>query len=404
MRDINFDKIVDRRHNVTNSMKWNYGFDGSILSNEQIPMWVADMDFPAASEIQESLIEYIKTYNSYGYFTFDGYHEIIIDWCKRKYNQDIQKQWLSFTQGLVQGFSCAIAALAKPGENVMLLTPTYYPMFSSIKMQGCQVVESALLYDESTQHFSINYDDVEQKAKDKNTTVALIGNPHNPTGRLYSIEELSRLADILIKHNVKIICDDIHCDIIVDKSKKYIPLASIEKYSEHIISMNAPSKTFNLAGLKISNIIIKNAEMKRAFDLQCEKFYVNMNILSFIACKAAYTKCEYWLDSAINYIWDNYIYIKDFLGSSELASYIKPVPLEGSYLLFLDNIALMKKFDMDENDLRNFYTKKCKLSLDDGIAFGQTAKAFMRINIATSRRFIEAAMCNMLGGFRQLSK
>ncbi len=404
MCKVNFDKIVERRKNETNSVKWNYGFDGNALKENQIPMWVADMDFEAAEDIGKAIIEYIKTYNSYGYFTFDGYHQIVIDWCQKRYNWNIKKEWISFTQGLVQGFSCAIASLAKQGENVILLTPTYYPMFNAIKMQGCQVVESNLLYNEDTLSFTIDYEDIAKKASDKNTTVALIGNPQNPTGRLYSIEEMSKLADILIENNVKIICDDIHCDIIVDKSKKYIPLASIEKYSEHTISMNAPSKTFNLAGLKISNIIIKNEKIRNAFAFECERFCVNTNILSLIACSTAYSKCEYWLDEVVEYIWNNYLYVKNYLENSILKDYIKPVPLEGSYLLFLDNITLMKEFNMSVSNLKIFYTNKCNLSLDDGIAFGETGKSFMRLNLATSRHFIEVAMDNMLSGFNKIKK
>ncbi len=405
MKNINFDKIVNRRGNKDiNSEKWNYGFDGNALKENQLAMWVADMDFEAADEIKEALINYINSYNSYGYFSFDGYHKVIVDWCKKRYNWDIEEQWLSFTQGLVQGFAIAIAALTKKGENVLLLTPTYYPMFDTIKMQGCQVVESALLYNKDTLEFSIDYEDVKKKANDVNTTVALIGNPHNPTGRLYSIEEMSKLADILIENNVKIICDDIHCDLIIDKSKKYTPLASIDKYSEHVISMNAPSKTFNLAGLKVSNIIIKNSSIRRAFELEYEKFCVSNCILSMVACKAAYTQCEYWLDSVNEYIWNNYSYVKEYFQNSILKDYIKPVPLEGSYLLFLDNRALIEHFDMDVDAMRDFYTEKCSIALDDGIAFGKTGAAFMRMNLATSKTIIEQAMDNILKGFNTLQK
>lgn len=403
MKNIDFDKIVSRRGNLDiNSEKWNYAFDGSMLKENQLAMWVADMDFEAASEIQEALTNYIGSYNSYGYFGFDGYHEVIIDWCQKRYNWNIKKEWLVFTQGLVQGFSIAISALTRRGESVLLLTPTYYPMFNAIKMQGCQVVESPLLYNRDTLEFSINYEDVAKKASDVNTTVALLSNPHNPTGRLYSVEEISKLADILIENNVKIISDDIHCDLIIDKSKKYVPLASIDKYSEHVISMNAPSKTFNLAGLKVSNIIIKNDSMRRAFNLEVQRFCVENSILSMVACRAAYTKCEYWLDSVNEYIWNNYCYIKEYFSNSILKDYIKPVPLEGSYLLFLDNHNLMEHFNMNVHDMRAFYTEKCLLALDDGIAFGDSAKAFMRMNIATSRSIIELALNNIEKGFRSL--
>ncbi len=405
MEHIDFDKIVDRRGNKDiNSEKWNYGFDGSELKENQLPMWVADMDFEAASEIKEALIDYIESYNSYGYFHFDGYHEIVIEWCQKRYNWNIQKEWLSFTQGLVQGFSIAIATLAKHGENVLLLTPTYYPMFNAIKMQGCQVVESPLLYNKDTLHFSIDYDDVRKKASDSNTTVALIGNPHNPTGRLYSIEEMSKLADILIENNVKIISDDIHCDLVIDPSKKYVPLASVEKYSEHVISMNAPSKTFNLAGLKVSNVIIKNADIRKAYQFERKRFCVDNSILSMVACRAAYSKCECWLDSVREYIWNNYCYIREYFNNSILKDYIKPIPLEGSYLLFLDNSSLMEYFNMDVDEMRKFYTDKCLISFDDGIAFGQTSKAFMRMNIATSKSIIEKALSNIENGFKTLIK
>ena len=321
---INFDELIDRRK--TNSIKWTKAFGEKTLKENQIPMWVADMDFKAAPEIIEA-IKKEADFGIFGYFTYDEYYESVIKWHKERYNWDIKKEWLNFTQGLVQGFNIAISALTRPGESVLVLTPTYYPMFAGIKNQGCQIVESDLIYDDNTCRYTIDYEDVAKKVKDNNLTAALIGNPHNPTGRLYSVEELSKLADILIENNVKIICDDIHCDIIVDPTKKYTPLASIEKYSNHIISMNAPSKTFNLAGAKVSNVIIQNEEIMRAFKFQMERFCVSVSILSLAACKTAYSKCAYWVDEMRKYVWGNYNYIKNYIENSILKDYIKAVQL-----------------------------------------------------------------------------
>ena len=277
-------------------------------------------------------------------------------------------------------------------------------MFAGIKNQGCQIVESNLIYDDNTCRYTIDYEDAAKKVKNPNLTAALIGNPHNPTGRLYSIEELSKLADILIENNVKMICDDIHCDIIVDPSKKYTPLASIEKYANHIISMNAPSKTFNLAGAKASNVIIQNEEINRAFKFQMERFCVSVSILSLAACKTAYSKCAYWVDEMKKYVWGNYNYIKDYIENSILKDYIKAVPLEGSYLMFADNKNLMKEFNMNQEDLNNFYYDSCNLSLDEGNAFGKAGIGFMRFNLATQRYYVENAMNNISEAVKKLKK
>ena len=311
---------------------------------------------------------------------------------------------LNMLQDKVQGFNIAISTLAKVGESILVLTPTYYPMFAGIKNQGCQIVESNLIYDDKTCRYTIDYEDVAKKAKNPNLTVALIGNPHNPTGRLYSVEELSKLADILIENNVKIICDDIHCDIIVDPSKKYTPLASIEKYANHIISMNAPSKTFNLAGAKVSNVIIQNEEINRAYKFQMERFCVSVSTFSLAACKTAYSKCAYWVDEMKKYVWGNYNYVKDYIENSILKDYIKAVPLEGSYLMFADNKNLMKEFNMSQEDLKNFYYDSCNLSLDDGDAFGNAGIGFMRFNLATQRYYVEKAMNNIAEAVKNLKK
>ncbi|MEI0509171.1 PatB family C-S lyase [Brachyspira intermedia] len=398
---INFDELIDRRK--TNSIKWTKAFGEKTLKENQIPMWVADMDFKAAPEIIEA-IKKEADFGIFGYFTYDEYYESVIKWHKERYNWDIKKEWLNFTQGLVQGFNIAISALTRPGESVLVLTPTYYPMFAGIKNQGCQIVESYLIYDDNTCRYTIDYEDVAKKVKDNNLTAALIGNPHNPTGRLYSVEELSKLADILIENNVKIICDDIHCDIIVDPTKKYTPLASIEKYSNHIISMNAPSKTFNLAGAKVSNVIIQNEEIMRAFKFQMERFCVSVSILSLAACKTAYSKCAYWVDEMRKYVWGNYNYIKNYIENSILKDYIKAVPLEGSYLMFADNKNLMKEFNMNQEDLNNFYYDSCNLSLDEGNAFGKAGIGFMRFNLATQRYYVENAMNNISEAVKKLKK
>lgn len=401
MNNINFDELIDRRN--SNSIKWNMAFGNIPLRDDQIPMWVADMDFKVAPEIADS-IKKLADYGIFGYFDYNDYYDTVIKWHKERYNWDIKKEWLNFTQGLVQGFNIAISTLTHIGDSVLVLTPTYYPMFAGIKNQGCQIIESDLIYDEKTCKYTINYEDVKNKAKLPNVTAALIGNPHNPTGRLYSIEELSKLADILIENNVKIICDDIHCDIIVDPSKTYTPLASIKKYSDHIIAMNAPSKTFNLAGAKVSNVIIQNSEINNIFKLQMERFCVSTSIFSLAACKEAYSKCAYWVDEMRNYVWGNYNYVKDYISNSILKDYIKPVPLEGSYLMFADNKNLMKEFNMNQDDLKDFYCNSCNLSLDDGDAFGKAGIGFMRFNLATQRYYIEKAMNNICEAIKKIKK
>lgn len=378
-----FDKVVPRRG--TNSVKWDIFKEKDI-----IPLWVADMDFAVAPAITEALKKRVE-HPVWGYTLVpNSYYDAIISWFHRRHQWDIKKDWIIYTTGVVPATSAAIKALTLPGEKVMIQTPAYNCFFTSIMNQGCQIVENELVRDGDT--YRIDFDDFERKAADEKVTVFLLCNPHNPAGRVWTKEELTKMYDICKKHNVTVISDEIHCELVMP-GYHFTPFATIsEDAQDNSVTLNSPSKNFNIAGLQIANIICKNDEMRRRIDRVINIFEVcDVNPFGVIALQAAYNDSEEWLDELNKYLWDNYQYLKDRL-EKELPK-VKLLKLEGTYLAWIDITGLGMSSDMAAQKLLH----EGHVYLNSGTMYGKkTGEGYLRINLACPRATLEEGINRMV--------
>lgn len=376
----NFDEIVNRRG--TGSYKWDI-----VKEDDVIPMWVADMDFRTAPCITEALRKRVGQ-GIFGYTLItDSYYEAVIRWFSTRHNWDIERDWILYTSGVVPAISCTIRALSLPGEKVLVQTPVYNCFFSSIRNQGCQIVENELIRKGDT--YVIDFDDFERKCADDNTTLFLLCNPHNPAGRVWTPEELARMNDICMRHNVKVISDEIHCELVMP-GNKFTPFASVNADCQNnSITLNSPSKSFNTAGLQIANIISNNAEWRRRIDRIINVYEVcDVNPFGPIALEAAYSKeGAEWLDELNQYIYGNYAYLKDyFVEHFPKAEVIK---LEGTYLAWID----IRAYGESSDELYARLMKEDKVYVNSGTMYGQHAgEGYIRINLACPRAILKEGL------------
>ena len=368
----NFDELIERRG--TGCVKW----DESL--NDVIPLWVADMDFSVAPAILEAIRQRAK-HPVFGYtFVQDDYYESVISWFNRRHGWTIQREWMLYTTGVVPAMSCVIKALTMPGEKVLILSPDYNCFFSSIRNNGCEVLENKLV--RKNYSFEIDWNDFEIKCADEKTTVFLLCNPHNPTGRVWTRKELERMRDICHLHHVRIVSDEIHCELIMP-GYHFCPMGIID--SEAII-LNSPSKSFNIAGLQIANIICQDAEIRRRIDRAININEVcDVNPFAPIAVKAAYNESEEWIDELNQYLCQNYQILNLFF-SKELPQ-CKVCKLEGTYLVWIDVSAL----GIPVEQLCERLLNKGKVRVNPGTMYGtESGKGYIRINLACPRnRLIE---------------
>ena len=370
----NFDELVERRG--TNCVKWDES-----PSADVIPLWVADMDFRVAPAIQKALQQRVE-HGVFGYnIVPESYYEAVISWFHRRHQWEIQRHWILYTTAVVPAMSCVIKALTMPGEKVLILSPAYNCFFSSIKNNGCEVLESPLKPIGDT--FEVDFIDFEAKCADEKTTLFLLCNPHNPSGRVWTREELQRMYDICQKHGVKVVSDEIHCELIMP-GHKFVPFGTI---TDDCVVMNSPSKNFNTAGLQIANIICKHPGWRRRIDRA-----ININevcdVIPFgiVALQAAYNESEDWLDELNQYLWGNYQVLCDFIDKN-LPQW-KVCRLEGTYLPWVDVSAMGIPVDT----LCQRLLQEAKVWVNPGTMYGpQTGQGYVRFNIATQRsRLVEA--------------
>jgi cysteine-S-conjugate beta-lyase len=367
----NFDGIIPRRG--TNSYKWDSTADTDVL-----PMWVADMDFRTAPPIIEALSRRVE-HGIFGYVSVPNtYYEKTIDWFSRRHNWQISKEWIIYTTGVVPAISAIIKAVTSPGDKVLVQMPVYNCFFSSIRNNGCELVTSDLVYADRT--YTIDFDDLERKASDTAVKVMLLCNPHNPAGRVWTREELMRIGEICLRHNVFVITDEIHCEFVYP-GHTYTPFAShSEELLQHSATCVSPSKAFNLAGLQIANIIIANEEIRCKVDKAININEVcDVNPFGVEALIAAYSKGEEWLNQLNVYLYENYLYMKEFC-ESHLPQFPITI-LEGTYLVWMDCSALHK----NSEEIERLLLEKAKLWLNEGTMYGTNDDTFMRWNIACPR-------------------
>ncbi len=374
-----FDKVVPRRG--TNSYKWDL-----VKQDDVIPLWVADMDFAVAPPIQEALRKRME-HPVFGYTLVpDSYYEAVINWFCRRHNWHIEKDWILYTSGVVPAVSCAIKAFTLPGEKVLLQTPAYNCFFSSIRNQGCEVLENELVREGDT--YRIDFDDFERKCADEKTTVFLLCNPHNPCGRVWTKEELQRMADICRKHHVKVISDEIHCEIIMPGCH-FTPFALVDE--DNGVTLNSPSKNFNIAGLQIANIICKNEEWRRRIDRVINIYEVcDVNPFGVIALQAAYNECGDWIDEMNQYVWDNYQYLKRFV-LDELPQ-IQVIRMEGTYLAWLDIMC----YELSSDEATQQLLHEGRVFVSSGTLYGKKAgEGYLRLNLACPREALKQGLVRL---------
>jgi len=388
--NFNFDENIDRTK--TNAIKWNEKFMEEYFGvGDLLPLWVADMDFRAPTILLEKLKERVA-HGIFGYtIAPDSYYEAIINWFKRRHNWNLKKDWIKFSPGVVPAVNFIVQAFSHPGDpgdGIIIQEPVYYPFASSIKNNGRQVLNNKLVI--ANDHYTFDYKDLEEKCKAPRTKMLIFCSPHNPVGRVWKKDELERLGEICIENNVLIISDEIHCDLIF-KGHKHIPFATLsKKFAKNTITCVAPSKTFNVAGLKSSNVIISDKVMRENFTTTTSNVAIRgPAIFGMVTTETVYNHCEDWLDELLDYLWDNYLYLKTFF--AEHFPTVKVFDLEGTYLPWVD----FGPLGLDPKKLDQIIKKEAKVGLDDGAMFGECGGGYQRFNIACPQAILQEALERM---------
>jgi cystathionine beta-lyase len=384
-----FDVVCDRTN--TSCLKWD-GIKATFGREDVIPMGVADMDFPAAKPITEALRKRAE-HAFYGY-THAGSKliEAIVDRMQRKFNWKIQPAWVVLTPGVIPALSVAVRAVTHPGDEVILQEPVYYPFFTVVTSSGCQMVNNGLKLNDGC--YEMDYAGLESKFQPKASMRAthsrakaiILCNPQNPIGRLWNREELIRMGEIVIRHEAIVISDEIHCEILY-QGYKHTPFASIsEEFAQKSVVCMAPSKTFNLAGLEASSIIIPNKELRDKFTDQMSGIVPGLNVFGLTAMEAAYRYGDEWLEQVLIYLQGNLEIITEYF--AKRIPKIKVIKPQGTYLLWLD----CRELGMDNLSLRSFIRDKARVGLNDGFIFGAAGSGFLRMNIACPRVILNEAL------------
>ena len=373
----NFDKIIDRTNNF--SAKWSE-MNKNFGTNNLLPMWVADMDFLTAPCVMEALKDRLEQ-GIFGYTTRpSSYNESIVNWLDNRFSWKINQEWLMFSPAVITSISLLIQNLTQKNDKIMIQEPVYSPFHSIVESNERSLVISPLVkLDDGS--YVMDYEDIEAKIKD--VKVFILCNPHNPVGRVWTREELTRLGEICLKHNVLVISDEIHSDIIL-KNHKHTPFASISKeFSENTITCMAPTKTFNLAGLQSSFLVISNPYYYEVMDKAFSRLDIKRNnAFSLVATEAAYNYGEDWLYELIKYIEDNVDFAIDYI--KNYMPQLKVKKPEGTYLLWVD----FSNLNVDKEDLKNALINKGRIALSDGSSFGIGGDGYYRINLACPRSMV----------------
>lgn len=384
-----FDQICDRKN--TNCAKWD-SIQSIFEHDDVIPMWVADMDFPVAPPIVEALKRRVE-HEFYGYTTASaGVIQAVVDRMRNKYAWKIKPEWVVFTPGVIPALHIAVRILTHPGDEIILQEPVYYPFFPAVTSSGCQIVNNQLQLING--RYEMDYEDLEHQFHARIGMVPvpslikaiMLCNPHNPVGRLWSKEELTKLGEITIKHGAVVISDEIHCELLF-KGHQHTPFASIsEEFEQNSIVCMSPSKTFNLAGLSISSIIIPNKKLRHLFINTRAGILPNPNLFGYTAIEAAYRFGDEWLYQLLDYLQGNLDFLLKYF--AHRISRIKVIKPQGTYLVWLD----CRGLGMDDMTLRSFMRDKAKVGFNDGFLFGSGGSGFERMNIACPRPILEDAL------------
>ena len=381
-----FETILSRKGQ--GSYKWEQMYEVlPELEDDIIPFSVADMELKIAPEITEGLKKYIDE-AVLGYSgTYPKYYEAVINWMERRHGFKVEKDWILCTPGVVSAIYVAIKAFAKENEGVITFTPVYYPFYSAItsnkrKLVDCGLVESKNENGETK--YSIDFEKFEEFAKDENNKVLLLCSPHNPLGIVWSREDLEKIGKIAVENDLIVISDEIHSDIVMAGHKHTVFQTLSEELAEITITCTAPTKSFNLAGAGISNIIIKNEKLRKKFKAEMEKMSMHVfSTLSYKACELAYTESEEWLDEFLLLIDKNQKLVNKFF--EERFIDLKAPLIQGTYLQWLD----FRPLGLKNTELKEFMNKKSKIFFSEGYTFGKAGDGFERVNLAVPTKYLE---------------
>ena len=379
-----FDTPVNRRN--TNSLKWD-------VAENELPMWVADMDFPAAPEIRAA-IEKRAAHGVFGYSVIpDEWYQAYMDWWQKRHSFSIQKDWLIFCTGVVPAISSTVRKLTTPAEKVLIQTPVYNVFFNSVINNGRQVLENSLRYRNG--QYEMDFEDLERKLADPQTSLMILCNPHNPIGKIWNKEILERIGELCWKHHVVVLSDEIHCDL-ADPEMQYIPFASVsEKCRENSITCIAPTKAFNLAGLQTAAVVIPNDVLRhKVWRALNTDEVAEPNAFAVDAAIAAFTEGGAWLDELRKYIFENKKRVIEFV--QENIPQIRVVPSDATYLLWLD----CSGFSGFSAETAQSVRSKTGLYLSEGSQYGSCGEGFLRMNIACPRSTLEDGLKRLQEGLK----
>ena len=379
---LNFDEIVDRRG--TDCLKYDFAVKRGI-PEDVLPLWVADMDFKTSSYVEDALIERAR-HGVFGYTeSGERYFEAVAGWMKTHHNWDVRPQWLIKTPGVVFALAMAVKAYTNVGDAVLIQQPVYYP-FSEVIEDNSRVIVSNDLYLGEDNRYHIDFEDFERKIVDNHIKLFLLCNPHNPSGRVFTREELTRMGDICLKYGVIVVSDEIHNDFIL-KGEHTVFSTVKKEYEEISIICTSPSKTFNLASMLISNIFIPNGKLKAKFKKEVDAAGISqLSALGLVATETAYRQGGEWYTHMLEYIRGNIEFVKKYVKDNLPG--VNVIDGEGTYLVWLD----FRKIGIDARELDRRVIYDAKLWLDSGEIFGKTGEGFQRINVATSRETVRECL------------
>ncbi|MDF2543546.1 MAG: aminotransferase [Herbinix sp.] len=390
----NFDEIIDRKN--TNSIKYDFAKERG-KPEGILPLWVADMDFKAPDPVLDDLLKAVS-HGIFGYTEVKrDYFDAVYQWFLKHFEWETKKEWLVKAPGVVYALACAVRAFTKEGDAVLIQQPVYYPFTSVIEDNNRRLIINPLVYQDY--NYRIDFEDMERKIIEEQVKLFILCSPHNPVGRVWTKEELVRLGNLCLKHQVLILSDEIHCDFTYPGHPHTVFSSINEDFADYSIICTAPSKTFNLAGLQVSNIFIKNPVLRRKFIDEIRKTgYSQLNTLGLIACQSAYANGEPWLNELKLYLQDNLSYVRQFLKDN--LPQIRLVEPQGTYLIWLDFSAL----SFTEEKMEHMIVHKAGLWLDGGTMFGASGLGFQRINIACPRDILKDAMQKLLKAMKELEE
>ncbi|NMA85941.1 MAG: pyridoxal phosphate-dependent aminotransferase [Tissierellia bacterium] len=390
----NFDQIIDRKN--TNSTKWEPEvLEEMFGTSDVLPFWVADMDFKVAQPIIDAVVERAK-HGIYGYAVrTDSYFDAIINWTSNRFGWEIEKDWIEYTPGVVPAINFILQTLGKSGDKVLIQEPVYYPFKRSIVNNGLEPVINLLKNNNGK--YEINFEDFEEKIKDPDTKFFILCNPHNPVGRIWSREDLIKIGNLCLENNVFVIADEIHNDLVYSGNSHTIFASINEDFAMNSITCTAPSKTFNLAGMQASNIIIPDSKIMEEYRKTIEKHNIGgQNPLSIVALEAAYNYGEEWLEELLVYLEGNIEFISDYLEKHlPKARFKKP---EATYLAWID----LREYETNGERLEKIIIEKGKVAFDGGSWFGEGGQGFVRVNFACPRNLLKEGLSRMVKAVKNI--